>query len=57
MRVSLKGKTYGLCRSCKTCGFYETYHNGLWCEFPFGEIHWFGNKKIKPINQNEIFNI
>lgn len=57
MKVLIKDKVYGLCRSCKTCEFYETYHNGLWCEFPFGEIHWFGKKKIRPIKQNEIFEL
>lgn len=57
MRLSLKGKTYGFCRSCQTCEFYGVYHSGLWCEFPFGEIHWFGNKRIRPIKQNEIFEL
>lgn len=57
MKVSLKDKTYGLCKSCQTCEFYELYSSGIWCEFPFGEIHWFGNKRIKPINQNDIFKL
>ena len=57
MRVSFKNKTYGLCKSCQTCEFYELYSSGIWCEFPFGEIHWFGNKRIKPINQNDIFKL
>lgn len=57
MRVSIKENTYGLCKSCQTCEFYELYSSGIWCEFPFGEIHWFGNKRIKPINQNDIFKL
>ena len=57
MKISFKRKTYGLCRSCQTCEFYGLYSRGLWCEFPFGEIHWFGNKKIRPITQDEIFKI
>lgn len=57
MRILLKDKTYGLCRSCPTCEFYGIYSSGIWCEFPFGEIHWFGKKKIRPIKQDEIFNI
>lgn len=57
MKLSFKNKTYGLCKSCQTCEFYELYSNGLWCEFPFGELHWFGNEMIRPIKQNEIFEI
>jgi hypothetical protein len=57
MRATIKGKTYGLCRSCKTCEFYETYHNGLWCEFPFGEIHYFKNRLVRPIKQDDIFKL
>lgn len=57
MKIAFKGKTYGLCRSCQTCEFYGIYSNGLWCEFPFGELHWFGNKKIHSIKQDDIFNI
>ena len=57
MKIVFKGTTYGLCRSCQTCEFYGLYSNGLWCEFPFGEIHWFGNKRIRPITQDEIFKI
>lgn len=57
MKLSFKNKTYGLCKSCRTCEFYELYSNGLWCEFPFGELHWFGNEMIRPIKQNEIFEI
>ena len=57
MRVSIKENTYGLCESCQTCEFYELYSSGIWCEFPFGEIHWFGNKRIKSINQNDIFKL
>lgn len=57
MRVLIKDKVYGLCRSCQTCEFYGIYSNGVWCEFPFGELHWFGNKKIRPIKQNEIFEV
>lgn len=55
MKILFKNKTYGLCKSCQTCEFYGIYSNGIWCEFPFGELHWFGNKKIRPIKQDEIF--
>ena len=57
MRVSTKGKTYGLCRSCQTCEFYGVYSNGLWCEFPFGEIHYFKNRLVRPIKQDGIFKL
>ena len=57
MKILFKGKTYGLCRSCQTCEFYDIYSNWVWCKFPFNEIHWFGEKKIRPIKQNEIFKL
>ena len=57
MKVLIKEKTYGLCRSCKTCEFYELYSNGFWCEFPFGEIHYFKNKRVRPVKQDEIFKL
>lgn len=57
MRIVFKGKTYGLCRSCQTCEFYKKYSNGIWCEFPFGDIHWYGKKMIRPIKQDDIFNL
>ena len=57
MKIALKDKAYGLCGSCKTCKFYGIYSSGIWCEFPFGEIHWFGKKKIRPIKQDDIFKL
>ena len=57
MRVLIKNKIYGLCTSCKTCEFSSLYLNGLWCEFPFGEIHYFKNKRIRPIKQDDIFKL
>jgi hypothetical protein len=57
MRVSIKGKTYGLCNSCRTCEFYGLYSNGIWCEFPFGETHYLGNTRIRPIYQDDIFKL
>lgn len=57
MRVSIKGKTFGLCRSCRTCEFYSLYSNGIWCEFPFGETHYLGNTRIRPIYQGDIFKL
>lgn len=57
MKISFKNKIYGLCKSCQTCEFYGIYSTGLWCEFPFGEIHWFGNKRIRPIKQDDIFKL
>lgn len=57
MKISFRDKTYGLCKSCQTCEFYYIYSNGLWCEFPFGEIHWHGKKMIRPIKQDGIFKL
>lgn len=57
MRILTKDKAYGLCHSCQTCEFYGIYSNGIWCEFPFGEIHYLNNKKIRPIKQDEIFRL
>ena len=47
----------GLRHSCQTCEFYVIYSNGIWCEFPFGEIHYFNNKRIRPIKQDDIFRL
>lgn len=57
MRILTKDKAYGLCRSCQTCEFYGIYSNGIWCEFPFGEIHYFKNKRIRTIKQDDIFRL
>lgn len=57
MKLSFKDKTYGLCRSCENCEFYDIYLNWVWCKFPFNEIHWFGKNKIRPIKQDEIFTL
>lgn len=59
MRLLIKEKAYGLCRSCpcQKCEFYDAYSNGLWCEFPFGEIHYFKNRLVRPIKQDEVFKL
>jgi len=57
MKLSFKGKTYGLCRSCETCEFYGIYSTGIWCEFPFNEIHYFNNKRIHLVKQDDIFKL
>lgn len=57
MRIFMKGKVYDLCRSCKTCEFYGIYSTGIWCEFPFEQIHYFNNKKVRPIKQDDIFKL
>lgn len=57
MKVLIKDKTYSLCRSCKTCEFYGIYSTGIWCEFPFGKIHYFKNRRVRPIKQDDIFKL
>lgn len=57
MKLSFKGKTYGLCRSCENCEFYGISSNWVWCEFPFNEIHWFKGNKLRPIKQDKIFKL
>jgi hypothetical protein len=55
MRISIKGKTYGLCKSCQICEFYNPY--SLRCELPFGEIHYFNSELVRPIKQDDIFKL
>ena len=57
MKVSIEEKTYGLCKSCQTCDFYGIYSTGIWCDFPFGEIHYFNTKRMRPIKQDDIFKL
>ena len=57
MKVSIKEKAYGLCRSCQTCEFYGIFTNGIWCELPFGEIHYFEGERVRPIKQDDIFKL
>lgn len=57
MKLSFKGQTYGLCRSCQTCEFYNTSSTWVWCELPFSEIRYFNNRQARLIKQNDIFKL
>lgn len=57
MKVSIKEKAYGLCRSCQTCEFCGIYGTGPWCELPFGETHYFKGELVCPIKQDDIFKL
>ena len=57
MKILFKDKTYGSCRSYQTCEFYGIHSNGLWCGLPYGEVHYFKSKRLRPIKQDGIFKI
>lgn len=57
MKILFKGKTYGLCRSCQTCEFYNTSSTWVWCELPFSEVRYFNNRQARLIKQNDIFKL
>lgn len=57
MKTYHLGTAYRYCAECKNCKFARFYSDIFWCDLPPDKKYWYNNKKIQPIDQDEIFRL